>query len=145
MSKVERSKKTQEVHAEQLLKLSTNLMTAFFVVILIVPISAIVSAAFNGINISPKEAFLNLFGSWYAIVFIAAEVGLYYLVGKTKDNALATYDELYPDEQNKAWQGFKAGLVTVLSVSLYYFSEQLLSPLIWVLGFFKLMSIILTI
>lgn len=101
MKKVGVSRKSQEVHAEQLLKVSTSLLTAFLVIILIVPISTIVGASFNNIQISPKEAFFNLFGSWYVIVFIVAELGLLYLVGKTKDNALAIYDELYPDEEIK--------------------------------------------
>jgi hypothetical protein len=98
VSKVGRSRKSQEVHAEQLLKLSTSLMTAFFIVILIVPLSGIVGASINEVNISPKDAFFNLFGSWYSIVFIASELGLFYLVGQTKDKALAIYDELYPDD-----------------------------------------------
>lgn len=98
MKKPERSRKAQEVHAEQLLKISTSLLTAFLIVILIVPISAIVGAAFNGVQMSPKEVFFNLFSSWYAAVFIVAELALYYMVGKTKDNALAIYDELYPDD-----------------------------------------------
>jgi len=101
MKKVDRSRKAQEVHAEQLLKVSTSLLTAFLVIILIVPISTIVAASFNDVQINPKEVFLNLFGSWYAVVFIVAELGLLYLVGKTKDNALAIYDELYPDEQSE--------------------------------------------
>ena len=100
MNKVGRSRKAREVHAEQLLKLSTSLLTAFLVIILIVPISTIVAASFNNIQINPKEVFFNLFGSWYAVVFIVAELGLLYLVGKTKDDALAIYDELYPDDQN---------------------------------------------
>lgn len=101
MKKVGRSRKAQEVHAEQLLKVSTSLLTAFLVIILIVPISTIIAAAFNDVLVNPKEVFFNLFGSWYAIVFIVAELGLLYLVGKTKDNALAIYDELYPDEKSK--------------------------------------------
>ena len=101
MKKVDRSRKAQEVHAEQLLKVSTSLLTAFLVIVLIVPISTIVAASFNGVQASPKEVFFNLFGSWYAIVFLAAEIGLLCLVGKTKDDALAIYDELYPDEQSE--------------------------------------------
>jgi Na+/H+ antiporter NhaC len=98
MNKSNRTRKAQEVHAEQLLKVSTSLFTAFFVVILIVPISAIVGAAFKGIHVDPKDVFLSLFSSWYTLVFIAAELGLYCIVLKTKTDALAIYDELYPDE-----------------------------------------------
>lgn len=78
MKNSDRSRKAQEVHAEQLLKLSTSLMTAFFVVILIVPISTVVAASFNSIlNINPIDFFFKLFCSWYAIVFILAEICLY--------------------------------------------------------------------
>jgi NADH:ubiquinone oxidoreductase subunit 6 (subunit J) len=101
MKKVDRSRKAQEVHAEQLLKISTSLLTAFLVIILIVPITSIVAASFNNVQANPKDVFLNLFGSWYAIVFLVAELGLLYMVGKTKDDALAIYDELYPDEQSE--------------------------------------------
>lgn len=102
MRNSDRSRKAQEVHAEQLLKLSTSLMTAFFVVILIVPISTVVAASFNNFpDVSPIDFFFKLFGSWYAAVFILAEFGLLYIVGKTRDNALSIYDELYPDEASE--------------------------------------------
>jgi NADH:ubiquinone oxidoreductase subunit 6 (subunit J) len=102
MKKTDRSRKAQEAHAEQLLKLSTSLMTAFLVVILIVPISTIVAASFNNIpTINPIDFYSKLFGSWYAIVFILAEIGLYYVVVKTKEKALSVYDELYPDEESE--------------------------------------------
>lgn len=102
MKKSDRSRKAQEVHAEQLLKLSTSLMTAFCVIILIVPITAVVSASFNSIpNTNPIDFFKKLFGSWYGIIFILAEIGLYYVVLKTKENALSIYDDLYPDEEKE--------------------------------------------
>lgn len=101
MKNSDRSQKAQEVHAEQLLKLSTSLMTAFFVVILIVPISAVVSTAFSGVNIAPKDALFNLFGSWYGIVLLVAEGLLFYLVGITKESALDIYDKLYPDSESE--------------------------------------------
>jgi len=98
MSKLVRSRKAQEVHAEQLLKLSTSLLTAFFVVIFIVPISSIVAASFNNSpEIDSIDFFLKLFGSWHSVVFIFAELGLYYIVVKTKESALSIYGELYPD------------------------------------------------
>ena len=99
MAEVKKTRKAKEMHAEQLLKVSTNLLTAFFVAMLIVPISVVAGAAFNNIpNPSPWNVFMNLFGSWYAAVFIAAEAGLYYVVFKTRDNAFELYNELYPDE-----------------------------------------------
>ncbi len=102
MKNSDRSRKAQEVHAEQLLKISTSLLTAFFVVILIVPISSIVAAAFNGSpDIDVTAFFFKLFGSWFGGVFILAELGLLYIVGKTRDNALAIYDELYPDGESE--------------------------------------------
>ena len=88
------------MHAEQLLKISTNLFTAFFVTVLIVPISVVVGAAFNNsTTLNPIDFFFNLFGSWYGVVFIVSESVLYYLVFKSRDNAFAIYNELYPDEE----------------------------------------------
>jgi len=99
VSEKQRTKKTQEMHAEQLLKISTNLFTAFFVAMLIVPISVVAGAAFNNTpKANPLELFMNLFGSWYGVVFILAELSLYYVVFKTRDNAFSIYNELYPDE-----------------------------------------------
>ena len=40
---------------------------------------------------------LGIHGFWHSIVFILAELGLYYVVVKTKENALSIYGELYPD------------------------------------------------
>ncbi|MBO9492036.1 hypothetical protein J7384_16870 [Endozoicomonas sp. G2_1] len=97
---MEKCRKAKEMHAEQLLKISTNLFTAFIVTILIVPISVVASAAFhNTTTQNPLNIFINLFGSWYAVVFIAAESALYYLVFKARDNAYAIYNELYPDDE----------------------------------------------
>lgn len=88
------------MHAEQLLKLSTSLLTAFFLTILVVPISVLVGAAFRNAPITdPFEVFMGLFGSWYSVIFILAEAGLYFVVFKARDNANEIYNELYPDEQ----------------------------------------------
>ncbi|RCU42879.1 hypothetical protein DU002_19105 [Corallincola holothuriorum] len=92
------SRKAKEVHAEYLMKLSTSLMTAFLVAILILPISAVVGSALsNQPTIDALTAFRNLFGTWYSLVFILAEVCIYYLVLSTKKQALEIYNELYPD------------------------------------------------
>jgi len=99
LKKIERSRKAKEIHAEQLLKISTSLLTAFFVIILIVPISTIVAASFNDIYINPKDVFLNLFNSWYAVVFLVSEVVLFTLLIKIKKDAYDIYDDLYPDEK----------------------------------------------
>lgn len=102
MKNSERSRKAQEIHAEQLLKISTSLLTAFFVVILIVPISSIIAASFNNTpDIDVTSFFFKLFGSWFGGVFIIAELGLLYIVGKTRGTALAIYDELYPDGESE--------------------------------------------
>ncbi|NQZ89065.1 MAG: hypothetical protein HRT54_15925 [Colwellia sp.] len=99
MKTIERSRKAKEVHAEQLLKISTSLLTAFFVIILIVPISTIVAASFNDTYINPKDVFLNLFSSWYAVVFLVSEVVLLTLLVKIKNDAYDIYDDLYPDKK----------------------------------------------
>ena len=66
MKNSDRSRKAQEVHAEQLLKISTSLLTAFFVVILIVPISSIIAASFNSSpDVDITAFFFKLFGSWF--------------------------------------------------------------------------------
>ena len=97
-----KGRKSKEMHAEQLLKVSTSLLTAFFITILIVPISIIVGAAFNNTpNVSPYKVLMNLFGSWYAIIFLLAEASLYYVVFKTRTHAFSIYDELYPDEKTE--------------------------------------------
>lgn len=98
MDSSKRSRKTQEVHAEQLLKISTSLLTAFFVGMLIVPMTAIVSAAFSGkVNGSLWEFLGSLFYSWHGVAFILAELGVYLMVVRTQDRAYAIYDRLYPD------------------------------------------------
>jgi len=95
-----RSRKAQEIHAEQLLKISTSLITAFFVVILIVPISSVIAASFSSSpDIGAINFFFKLFGSWFGGVFILAEFTLIYLVNLTRNNALDIYDELYPDSE----------------------------------------------
>lgn len=98
MKKSVLSRKAQEIHAEHLLKLSTRLMTAFFVVILIVPIISVIAASFNHLStISSIDFFLESFGSWYFLVFMLIELGLYHIVVKTRGRALSIYTELYPD------------------------------------------------
>lgn len=98
MKNSDRSRKAKEIHAEQLLKISTSLLTAFFVVILIVPISSVIAASFNNSSDQNIIDFIfNLFGTWYGGLFILAEFSLIYLVKKLRDNALDIYDELYPD------------------------------------------------
>lgn len=100
MAKIEHSRKAKEASAEQLLKLSTNLLTAFFVSILVLPMSVVVGAAFNNeLMENPLNIVLRLFSSWYGFIFIVAECGLYYLVFKARDNGLEIYNELYPDEE----------------------------------------------
>ena len=94
----ERTRKAQEVHAEQLLKISTSLLTAFFVAILVVPISSVIAASFNkDVDINGIDFFFRLFASWYAVVFILAEFSLIYIVIRIRTKALDIYDELYPD------------------------------------------------
>ncbi len=101
MQKHQLSKKSQEVVAEQCIKVSTNLFTAFWVAILIVPISAIVGNAFSpsASDLSAWDAFLNLFASWYGALFLVLELILYKLTLKLRKEALLTYNELYPDKK----------------------------------------------
>ena len=100
MSYLNRTKKSQEMHAEQLLKLSTSLLTAFFISIFVVPIATVVGASFrNDAAVSPLDIFSNLFGSWYAVVFIIAEICIFVVSHRFKSLALSIYDNLYPDEE----------------------------------------------
>lgn len=69
--------------------------------ILIVPISAVVGAAFNSITANPKDVFFNLFSSWYTFVLIFAEFGLIFVASQTKNKALDIYDKLYPDSRDE--------------------------------------------
>ena len=95
---MEKSRKTKEIHAEQMLKVSTSLYTAFCVSILIVPISAVVGAAFDNVPANPLEVIIRLFGSWYGVVFLVTELLLYYVIQQARNNAFKIYNELYPDE-----------------------------------------------
>jgi hypothetical protein len=97
LKKYARGKKAREVHAEQLLKMSTSLLTAFLVIILIAPISTVVAASFNDIHINQKDVFLNLFSTWYGILCLVSETILLSMAIKIKNDALDIYDELYPD------------------------------------------------
>ncbi|TMO88820.1 hypothetical protein [Pseudoalteromonas ruthenica] len=91
-------RKAKEMHAEQLLKISTNLFTAFIATILVVPISIVIRAALqNTTTQNPFDIFFDLFSSWYGVIFIVAEIALYYIVFKARDNAYSIYNELYPD------------------------------------------------
>ena len=102
MKQVERTRKAKEAHAEFLLKVSASLFTAFFITIFVVPMSAVVGAAFNAKpEIGAIEVYKNLFGSWYGAVFLVAELCLYKIVLLTKDRGLDIYDDLYPDECDK--------------------------------------------
>ncbi|AYV15254.1 hypothetical protein [Shewanella algae] len=94
----QRSRKAREVHAETLIKISTNLLTAFGVTILILPLSGLAGIAIkSGDTAELWDLFLKLFGSWYGVVVIALELLIGYIVFSFRDRALDVYDELYPD------------------------------------------------
>ena len=100
MKQIQSSKKSQEMHAEQLLKVSTSLLTAFIIAIFIIPMSTVVGASLrNDTSVAPMDAFTNLFGSWYGVIFVVAEVVILIIVLRSKRIALSIYDDLYPDEQ----------------------------------------------
>ncbi|PVZ72497.1 hypothetical protein [Pelagibaculum spongiae] len=96
MKNKKRSLRAKEAHAEQLLKISTSLLIAFLLVVLVVPLTSIASMIFNG-SISFNFA-QDGNAPWLAFVFLAIETTLLVLVSKTKKWALDIYDEIYPDE-----------------------------------------------
>lgn len=80
------------------MKTSSGLITAFFVAILILPISAIVNSAWSNTPIiNPASAFNRVFSSWYGGAFIFCEASLFLLVTYSKNKAMKIYNELYPD------------------------------------------------
>ena len=98
MSKKNRSLKSKEVQAEQYIKISTSLFTAFLVTILILPITAILSAGINGpVELSVWEYARNLYDvSWY-LTFLGILMALFFLIDLSKKLAYDIYDELYPN------------------------------------------------
>jgi cytosine/uracil/thiamine/allantoin permease len=94
----ERTRKSREVHAENLLKVSTSLVTAFFITILIVPIGAILKSMFEptgSITLKGLTVWLFSIKVW---IFILCEIGVAKVAFSLRKKALDIYDELYPDE-----------------------------------------------
>lgn len=93
------SKKAKEIRAEFLLKVAANLISAFFVAILILPIGAIVGSAWNGKPVvDPVILFQTVGSTWYGGAFIVFEGLLFLLVFVLKNRAMSIYNELYPDK-----------------------------------------------
>jgi hypothetical protein len=94
-----RTRKANEIHAEYLLKVSSTLLIAFFIAILVVPVTAIMKSVFsdNASSISLLTMLINL-GGIKIIVFLLCEFGVFYLSGTFRERALDIYDELYPDK-----------------------------------------------
>ncbi len=92
------TRKTKEIHADSLMKVATNLFTAFFITILIVPMGSILGLAFrpNEINVD-VFAMVDIFGSGLGVVFLILEAVILRMALFYKGEALKIYNKIYPD------------------------------------------------
>lgn len=90
------SDKTKEAHAEFLLKFSNNMITAFFVTVIIAPMGVIISQFISKTSEIDTSwgSFLNIFYGWQGITFITLEATAYYLSVYTQNRAYEIYNEL---------------------------------------------------
>ena len=86
------TKKTKEVHADALLKLSTSLITALLVAILVVPLSGILMQTSGGVKV-----FLSSLKGMNGVIFLILEASIFFIAILAKESALKIYNELYPD------------------------------------------------
>ena len=99
MKTKERSRKAKEAQADYLMKISVSLFTAFFIAILIVPITVIMQSTLseNPEKINILTILVNI-GFTKGIIFLICEIGVFYIADKYRGQALDIYDELYPDQ-----------------------------------------------
>ena len=90
-----RSRRTQEAYADYLMKVSSSLLIAFLVAILIVPISVILSSIFNStIHDAGFIGYLKQFMSIKWIVFGVFEYFVFWIADNYRNRALEIYDSL---------------------------------------------------
>ena len=87
---------TKEKHADFLLKLSCNLMTAFYITIVIAPMGVILTQVIKGTGGTNESFFSVLQGlsDWKGVVFIVLELAVYYLAVTAQKNSYEIYDSL---------------------------------------------------
>jgi hypothetical protein len=91
----------KEKHAEFLLKFSSNLFAAFFITILIGPLSVILSQSLGAETVtllSFSHKLLQVLSGWQGITFIIFEVATWYVASNTQDKAYDIYNALYPNK-----------------------------------------------
>ena len=100
---IDRSKKSREVHANNMMKAYVTLTTAFFAMLLIVPMSTVLSLLMSGQEPPSLLDVVKIWiGNWHlSLVFIVCEVGLVKLAFLLSDRAMDIYDDIYPDERPK--------------------------------------------
>ena len=87
------------------MKVSVSLFSAFFIAILIVPITAIMQSIF-----SPKPVLIDIFtilkniGITKTIIFVLFEYGILKVSQDLRERAYDIYDRLYPD---KKWKNIR--------------------------------------
>lgn len=93
----DRSKKSQEAHADYLMKISLTMLTAFLVAILIVPIGAIIKTSFEPTSsqISLLE-FLKSLITWKWLLFGILQFCILWIADNYRNRALDIYDSLEP-------------------------------------------------
>jgi len=95
---IDRSKKSREVHAEQMLKASTTLATAFIATVLLVPMSAIMASWVSpDVGVAFLQVVKNFLFSWEVFPFVIFEVLLAITIHSMRERAYDIYDELYSD------------------------------------------------
>lgn len=94
------TRKTKEIHAEFLLKVSSNLFSAFYVMLLVAPIGAMLSSGLNqnGISTGFSEFLSSVFLGWRATVFVTLEFAALGMALWYRTLAFKIYNELYPDD-----------------------------------------------
>lgn len=97
---------TKEKHADFLLKLSCNMMTAFYVTIVIAPMGVILTQVIKGTG-GTKESFFSVlqgFSDWKGVAFLALELLVYYLAITSQQKSYEIYDSLYSDSHKKRFK-----------------------------------------
>ena len=107
MEKSKRSARAKEAHAELLLKISGSLTTAFFVTVLILPMTLFIQSVFNpaasGWHTSIKLTSPSFLAS--LILFLLCEAGVYKIGSSCKDRAMYILDELEREKVNEGNNG----------------------------------------
>ena len=96
----EMSDVTKEKHAEFSLKFSSNLITAFFITIVLGPLSVILGLILSPESMQPLSLsnFIQAFSGWQGLTFIVFESAAILLSIFAQDHAYKIYNDLYPNK-----------------------------------------------